>query len=95
MSSNKICVDDEKITQKIKENKHSMLTTNIRSLPKHFSELESIIGEFKPDVVTLAEVWKPYKAGVTIENYNEIITKLRPNGTRGGEVGIYLSKKYK
>ena len=72
-----------------------MLTTNIRSLPKHFSELESIIGELKPDVVTLAEVWKPYKAGVTIEGYHEIITKLRPNGIRGGGVGIYLSKNYK
>ena len=72
-----------------------MLTTNIRSLPKHFSELESIIDELKPDVVTLAEVWKPYKAGVTIEGYHEIITKLRPNGIRGGGVGIYLSKKYK
>ena len=72
-----------------------MLTTNVRSLPKHFSEIESIVGEFKPDIVTLAEVWKPYKAGVTIEGYHEIITKLRPNGIRGGGVGIYLSRKYK
>ena len=83
------------ISQKIEENKYSMFTTNIRSLPKHFPELELMISEFKPDIVTLAEVWKPYRAGVTIEGYHEIITKLRPNGVRGGGVGIYLSRKYK
>ena len=77
------------------ENKHTMITTNIRSLPKHFAELESIVDELKPDIVTLAEVWKPYSAGVTIEGYHEIITKLRPSGVRGGGVGIYLSRKYK
>ena len=40
--------------------KFSIMSINIRSLPKNFSELEISVDKYKPDIVQLSEVWNPH-----------------------------------
>ena len=94
-SSEEICMNDEIIKTKINQNEFSIVSTNIWSLTKHLNQLEQIIENLKPDIICLSEVWKPHEKYVKIKGYNNIITKLRPPGVRGGGVAIYVSKRLK
>ena len=89
-----IWTDDKHIKAKINLSKTSIMSLNIRSLNKNFEQLKQIATEFKTDIIALSEIWNPNTKALKIPNYNEIITKSRPN-KKGGGVGLYLTKNIK
>ena len=70
------------------------MSLNIRSLNKNFEQLKQIATEFKTDIIALSEIWNPDTKALKIPNYHEIIAKSRPH-TKGGGVGLYLTKNIK
>jgi hypothetical protein len=66
-------LNDNELHNKIKENRFTLFSKNIRSLTKNLIELNFIAQKFEPDVLTVQEIWKPYGPFVTINNYHEII----------------------
>ena len=74
-SSNTIETDDEKIKEHIIKNKYSILSTNIRSLTKHLTELKTIVSNLETDIIALQEIWNPHAGYVSINNYHKIEMK--------------------
>ena len=93
-SSNTIVTDDETITQHIRNHKYSVLSTNIRSLTKHLTELKTIVSNIETDVIALQEIWNPHAGYVSINNYHKIEMKKREK-KRGGGVALYIKKDIK
>ena len=89
----KLWTNDKEIKDKI-ENKFSLLSINIRSLPKNFLELELSVNKFKPDVVQLSEVWNPHIGAAHLKDYYPQIAKTR-SSSNGGGTGLFVDKKYK
>ena len=76
-SFNTIETDDDKITKHISNYKYSILSTNIRSLTRHLTELKTIINNLETDVIALQEIWNPHAGYVNIQNYHKIEMKKR------------------
>ena len=91
---NKIITSEKEIQTKVKECNYSLLTSNVRSLTRNFSEFENIVNNMKPNFICISETWNIHKGFVNLNNYHEIITRVRKN-KRGGGVGIYVNKQYK
>ena len=72
----KLWTNDKEIKDKI-ANKFSLLSINIRSLPKNFLELELSVNKYKPDVVQLSEVWNPHIGAAHLKDYYPQIAKTR------------------
>ena len=88
-------LNDNELHNKIKENRFTLFSKNIRSLTKNLIELNFIAQKFEPDVLTVQEIWKPYGPFVTINNYHEIIMNPRRQGKNGGGTAIYVHKRNK
>ena len=93
-SSNTIETDDEIIKEQVRKNQYSILSTNIRSLTKHLTELKTIVSNLETDIIALQEIWNPHAGYVSINNYHKIEMKKREN-KRGGGVALYIKKDIK
>ena len=71
------------------------MTCNIRSLNKNFDELETITKEYKPLIICLCEVFRPYEPLVDLKGHHPILTKLRPANLKGGGAALYVSRLVK
>ena len=81
----KLWCNDEEIKSKM-SNKLSIMSINIRSLPKNFSELEISVDKYKPDIVQISEVWNPHLGAAHLKDYHTMIAKTRIS-SHGGGVG--------
>ena len=78
-----------------KNNNFSILTLNMRSIPKkfeHFCKTLSVIDNHF-DIITVTETWlkKELENNFSMNDYNHIF--LSRNNQDGGGVGIYISKQ--
>ena len=89
----KLWCNDEEIKSKM-SNKLSIMSINIGSLPKNFSELEISVDKYKPDIVQISEVWNPHLGAAHLKDYHTMIAKTRIS-SHGGGVGLFINKKYK
>ena len=65
---NGILFDDQVISDEISQHRYSLLSTNIQSLSKNIHHLRDLVGELKPDFVSLVEIFKlQLKSDVHIE----------------------------
>ena len=71
-STNHIWTDELKIRSKISQYNYKLLLTNIRSLNRNFTEIESLVSKYKPDLVCLSEIWDPYTGG-HISSYGHVL----------------------
>ena len=89
-----VIYDDIYIKEQMKLSKHSILYTNIRSLSKNIIQLRSLARELDPDFIMLTEIFDPLKKYVKINNYHDVITKVRNTSTFGGGLAIYIKSCY-
>ena len=77
----------------------SILSSNIRSLPRKFSELKDFLtssfGKVHPDIICLQEVWNiPIHDNFLLNGYHPIEYKIRDptnsNSNIGGGIGCYI-----
>ena len=81
----------DEFVEEIKKYKYTVLSLNIQSLSKHFSELKLLLSNLEnPTIVALQEIWHPKI--VKIPGYQIAAIDTRPR-KRGGGTAILLSNK--
>ena len=70
------------------------MLTNIRSLTINHSELAQISKKCTPVIIVLKEIWNPHIGAVSLTGFHQLVAKTR-SSSRGGGVGIYISKQHR
>ena len=63
-------------------------------MSKNIIQFRGLARELNPDFIMLTEIFNPLKKYVKINNYHDVITKVRNTSTFGGGLAVYIKSCY-